>query len=258
MTTRRRTAALAALGVTTMLALGACGKATPRVEVNGQALPPATETPTTVAPPPTAPPKPAGTSTNVQATRATLDVHADPSTTSPVVTSLQQKTKLGSRTTLLVLDARNGWFRVALPTRPNGSSGWVAAGDVQVRSDDLAVQVDLGHRTLTVLEDAKPVVQTPVAVGATATPTPTGTFYVTDLLDTGNANGDYGPYAFGLSGHSDSLTEFAGGDGQIGVHGTNDPSSIGQAVSHGCVRLPNDLITKLSKLVPLGTPVTIA
>jgi lipoprotein-anchoring transpeptidase ErfK/SrfK len=79
---------------------------------------------------------------------------------------------------------------------------------------------------------------------------------VTDKLATGE-DGAYGPFALGLSAHSDVLTEFAGGDGQVGIHGTNDPATIGQAVSHGCVRVTNDVITRLEALVSLGTPVTI-
>ena len=53
------------------------------------------------------------------------------------------------------------------------------------------------------------------------------------------------------------FADFAGGDGQIGIHGTNDPSSIGQAVSHGCVRVSNEVITQLNDLLPLGTPVVV-
>ena len=96
------------------------------------------------------------------------------------------------------------------------------------------------------------------AVGSAENPTPTGSFFVVDKLDTANGGGAYGPYAFGLSAHSDTLTEFAGGDGQIGIHGTNDPSSLGQAVSHGCVRLPNDSVSLLATELPLGTPVVIS
>ena len=78
---------------------------------------------------------------------------------------------------------------------------------------------------------------------------------MTDKLETPNPEGGYGLYAFGLSGYSETLTEFAGGDGQIGIHGTNDPTSIGNAVSHGCIRLPNDIVESLATMVPLGTPV---
>jgi lipoprotein-anchoring transpeptidase ErfK/SrfK len=87
--------------------------------------------------------------------------------------------------------------------------------------------------------------------------TPTGTFYVTDFVKTDNDRGVYGPYAFGVSAHSDRYSEFDGGDGQIGIHGTNEPASIGKDASHGCIRVPNNVISKLADLIPLGTPVTI-
>jgi lipoprotein-anchoring transpeptidase ErfK/SrfK len=98
---------------------------------------------------------------------------------------------------------------------------------------------------------------TPVAVGTTEAPTPTGAFYVVDKLTTGDPAGPYGLFALGLSAHSNVLTDFAGGDGQVGIHGTNDPTSIGQAVSHGCIRVPNEVSQTLNDLVDLGTPVTI-
>jgi lipoprotein-anchoring transpeptidase ErfK/SrfK len=60
-----------------------------------------------------------------------------------------------------------------------------------------------------------------------------------------------------LSGYSNVLTDFAGGDGVVGIHGTNDPSTIGKDVSHGCIRMTNENITKLAKSLPLGVPVVI-
>ncbi|MEO5678891.1 MAG: L,D-transpeptidase [Acidimicrobiales bacterium] len=104
---------------------------------------------------------------------------------------------------------------------------------------------------------AAPVLHTAVAVGSPAAPTPTGRFSLVDKLDTGSSGSAYGPFALGLSAHSDVLTEFGGGDGQIGIHGTNDPTSIGQAVSHGCIRVPNDVILRLASALPLGTPVLV-
>ena len=62
----------------------------------------------------------------------------------------------------------------------------------------------------------------------------------------------YGPFAFGLSGFSDVHMDFAGGEGVIGIHGTNDPASIGTRVSNGCIRVPNDVITDLAARLPLG------
>ena len=132
------------------------------------------------------------------------------------------------------------------------------ADDVELRQVTTLVHVDLAARTLTLYDAGQVVLTTPVAVGSPEAPTPTGTFSVTDKLQTPNAGGAYGPYAFGLSGRSEVLTEFAGGDGQIGIHGTNDPASIGNNVSHGCIRVPNDVIEHLEQILPLGTPVVVS
>jgi lipoprotein-anchoring transpeptidase ErfK/SrfK len=117
--------------------------------------------------------------------------------------------------------------------------------------------VDLGDRTLTLSEGDRVLERTTVAVGKTGTPTPTGRFYTTILMRSDDPSGPYGPYAFGLSGYSEVLTEFAGGPGQIGIHGTNDPSALGSAVSFGCIRMDNAAIRRLASRVPLGTPVRV-
>jgi lipoprotein-anchoring transpeptidase ErfK/SrfK len=98
-----------------------------------------------------------------------------------------------------------------------------------------------------------------IAIGDTVNPTPVGPAYVTELIDNNEPDGAYGPYAFGLAMHSDTLSEFGGGDGQVGIHGTDQPSLIGQAVSHGCVRLTNADVEALVGLsLPLGVPVFIS
>jgi lipoprotein-anchoring transpeptidase ErfK/SrfK len=95
-------------------------------------------------------------------------------------------------------------------------------------------------------------------IGAPRTPTPLGTFFITDPVDLkSNPNGAYGAYALGLSGYSEVLFEFAGGPGQIAVHGTNNPSQVGQDISNGCIRVPNDIILQIADQAPLGTPVII-
>ena len=66
------------------------------------------------------------------------------------------------------------------------------------------------------------------------------------------------PFALGLSAHSNVYSSFEGGDGQVGIHGTNLPQAIGQDVSHGCVRVRNAVISRLARTLPLGTPVVIA
>ncbi|HEY6531060.1 MAG TPA: L,D-transpeptidase [Acidimicrobiales bacterium] len=172
---------------------------------------------------------------------------------------LPARTEFGSPLALVVVDdSVPGWLEVQLPTRPNESTGWIRSDGVEVRRVTMAVLVDLEARRLVVTDAGAVVLEAPVAVGASATPTPTGTFFVVDKLATGSASGPYGPFAFGLSAHSEVLTEFAGGDGQVGIHGTNDTSSIGNPVSNGCVRVPNDVVTQLNELLPLGTPVVVA
>jgi hypothetical protein len=163
----------------------------------------------------------------------------------------------GFRRAFLVLKKNGEFLQVLLPERPNGSTGWVRAADVAVEHVDHEINIDLAARTLRWTERGSVVLDTQIAVGSPQYPTPTGRFFVTDLLDTGEGGGSYGPYAMGLSAHSDVLTEFGGGDGQVGIHGTNDSSSIGRAVSHGCVRVPNDVITRLATTVPIGAVVTI-
>jgi L,D-transpeptidase catalytic domain len=187
---------------------------------------------------------------------AEIAVYADRGDREPVA-ALSTTTEFGSTRTLLVDRRRGAWVRVLLPDRPNGSSGWVRARDVELRRVDDRLTVDLGRRTLTWTRAGSTVLDTPIAIGTPDNPTPTGRFYVTDLLDTPNDAGAYGPFALGLSAHSDTLSEFGGGDGQVGVHGTNQPSSIGQAESHGCIRVPNDVITRLANELALGTPVEI-
>jgi lipoprotein-anchoring transpeptidase ErfK/SrfK len=184
-----------------------------------------------------------------------VDIYTTPD--GPADHSLAATTSFGSPRVLLVTADQGDGLEVALPERPNGSTGWIRRSDVEVHQVDLAIEIDLGARTLSLFDTGELVLTTPVAIGKEAAPTPTGTFYVVDKLATEDPGGAYGPFAFGLSAHSEVLTEFAGGDGQVGIHGTNDPSSIGQAVSHGCIRVPNYVAETLNQQLELGTPVSI-
>jgi lipoprotein-anchoring transpeptidase ErfK/SrfK len=150
-----------------------------------------------------------------------------------------------------------GWLNVLLPTRPNGSTGWVRATDVTLQTVAFRVVVELGEHRLTVYQDDQVVLKDTVAVGKPSTPTPLGRSYIRALLQPPNRNSPYGPYAFGLSGHSEVLDRFLGGDAEIGIHGNNDASVLGQDVSSGCIRMSNDKVTELANMLPLGTPVLI-
>ena len=151
----------------------------------------------------------------------------------------------------------DGWVEVLLPVRPNGSTGWVHASDVNLTANPFHVVVSLNAHTITVTNARSVIYAGPVAVGAPATPTPTGNYYLYVLLQAPDPSGPYGPFAYGLSSHSDALATFDGGDAEIGIHGNNDASALGQSVSHGCIRMDNAAITDLARQLPLGTPVDI-
>lgn len=174
-----------------------------------------------------------------------------------LVGTMSSTTEYGTNRVLLAEASEGDWVRVRLPMRPNHTTAWVAADQVRLENVEPTVEVDLASRTLTVRSAGTVLAQATVAVGSEEYPTPRGTFYITDKLETPDPGGAYGPYALGLSGYSETLSEFGGGNGQIGIHGTNDQSSLGQAVSHGCIRLPNDVVTLLAEVLPLGTPVHV-
>ena len=146
---------------------------------------------------------------------------------------------------------------VELPLRPNGSQGWIDKTKVKLGSHDFKLIVQLSAHKLIAMKGTAVVLNVPIGVGKGQTPTPNGTYYITDLLQPPNPDSVYGTYAYGLSGFSEVLNSFGGGDGQVGIHGTNDPASIGKDVSHGCIRLHNADIEKLVKMLPLGTPVEV-
>lgn len=171
-------------------------------------------------------------------------------------------TEFGAPTTFAVVGDPTAdgspWVQVLLPTRPNGATAYVARSSVAVTKTPMRIFIDLGSRSLRVERDGIEVLATTTAIGTEQNPTPAGASYVTELIDNEEPGGAYGPYAFGLALHSETLSEFGGGDGQVGIHGTNQPDKIGQAVSHGCVRLTNDDVEKLVGLqLPLGVPVFI-
>jgi len=189
--------------------------------------------------------------------REPVAVFAEPGQLDPVLT-LDPTTYLGSTTVLTVLDGPDeGWARVMLPGRPNGSEGWVRSDDMVIFVVEGRLVVDLSDRTLAYYEGKSEVLSTPVAVGSGRNPTPTGTFFVTDNVTLSDPESIWGPHALGLSARSDTITEYRGADGIIGIHGTNRPGSIGEAASLGCVRVPNEVITRLHELVRIGTPVEI-
>lgn len=166
------------------------------------------------------------------------------------------------RTVLPVIGRRTDaagarWLRVRLPGRPNNATGWIRKARTTRSQTPWHVVVDLSERRVTVYRSGRAVRSFSVVVGAPATPTPRGTSFVEETVllrafDVG------APYALALSSRSYVLQEFAGGPGQIALHGVrNVGGTMGTAASHGCVRLDTASITWLGERIGPGVPVTI-
>ncbi|NLI93354.1 MAG: L,D-transpeptidase [Peptococcaceae bacterium] len=106
-----------------------------------------------------------------------------------------------------------------------------------------SIVVSLGKRQLYLLDDRKVIKTYPVGIGKILTETPSGTFRIINKAP--NPGGPFGAMWMGLN------------KPHYGIHGTNDPQSIGKQVSHGCIRMYNPDVLELSRIVPVGTTVTI-
>ncbi|MGB0119833.1 MAG: L,D-transpeptidase [Solirubrobacterales bacterium] len=148
------------------------------------------------------------------------------------------------------------WIRVRIPMRPNGRIGWVrrfALGPLYQVNTKLVVNRSRGAAAL--YRHGRRIWKAPVGTGKQNTPTPPGTFWVREKFATRDAQGPYGPVAFGTSDYS-VLTDWPGG-GVIGIHGTDQPGLIPGRPSHGCIRVRNGAIRRLYGLMPVGTPILI-
>jgi lipoprotein-anchoring transpeptidase ErfK/SrfK len=108
---------------------------------------------------------------------------------------------------------------------------------------DYRIIVDLSDRMLHLLDSNIVTRSFPVGIGQMVTQTPTGEFTI--INKQANPGGPFGAFWMGLS------------KPHYGIHGTNNPSSIGHMVSLGCIRMYNDDVLALSKIVPINTRVTI-
>jgi L,D-transpeptidase catalytic domain len=190
--------------------------------------------------------------------RAT-SVFAEPTARAHRLARLSLHTIDGTSGTVQVLShvVRRGdvWVRVRYPSR-TGSTGWVSrrslGGYIPV---DTHIVVSTAHLRLTVDRAGRAIFRAPIGIGTSSNPTPHGAFYLVDRLS-GFHDAFYGPIAFSTSARSPTLTDWPGG-GIVGIHGTDQPSLIPGRISHGCIRLRNDDIRRLARLVSVGTPVTI-
>ena len=150
-----------------------------------------------------------------------------------------------------------------LPWRPNDAIGWVDASKVILRPTSWRIAVSTAKRSLSVYRRGRLVRRIRVVVGAPGTPTPTGLFSIIGAW--ASPPGAFlGSWILPLTAHSDTLQEFDGGNGTVGIHGRGGASlldPLGSAASHGCVRLANAAIDWLVHSVGAGrlagVPVTV-
>jgi lipoprotein-anchoring transpeptidase ErfK/SrfK len=145
------------------------------------------------------------------------------------------------------------WYRISVPMRPNGMMGWIPARSVSLAPTASRIVISRSARTIDVYRDGKRALHAIVAVGAPGMETPVGHYYVAARFVPQDSF--LGVFALETSAYS-KLSEWPGG-GVVGIHGTSAPQLLGQAVSHGCVRVANTTAAALRRLAPLGTPIWI-
>jgi lipoprotein-anchoring transpeptidase ErfK/SrfK len=168
------------------------------------------------------------------------------------------RTDFGSPNAMWVVKRSGRWLGVISSQAGNNHVGWIPAAGASLSRVDWEVRVSLGARKLTVLRDGKVAERYTVAIGSPADPTPTGRFAVTDRLLTGDPAGPYGCCILALSAKAPHAIQDWSGGNRIAIHSTPETDSIGEAVSHGCVRLTLAEGRWLINHIPLGTPALIS
>jgi lipoprotein-anchoring transpeptidase ErfK/SrfK len=171
---------------------------------------------------------------------------------------LSTHTQFGSPEALLVVRRVPGWLGVVATEAGNGRTSWIAQNAASLSRETWELKVSLADRRLTILNDGNVIERYTVAIGQPAAPTPTGRFAVTDRLVTGDPAGPYGCCILALSAHSPHAIQGWTGGTRIAIHSTPDSGSIGEAASHGCVRVTLAEGRWLLAHIPLGTPTLIS
>jgi hypothetical protein len=190
-----------------------------------------------------------------------VPVHAHADSASSVVASLATRTPEGTTNVVSVVggardQAGELWMAVRVPALPSNITGWVLRGALGGYTFvHTHLVVDLERRSAELLLAGRTIFRARIGIGKSSSPTPTGEYYVRSKIWSLRSP-FYGPLAFGTSARSRTLTDWPGG-GFVGIHGTNQPRLIPGSVSHGCIRMRNDDILELGRLMPVGTPLTI-
>jgi lipoprotein-anchoring transpeptidase ErfK/SrfK len=170
----------------------------------------------------------------------------------------------GQPQTLLVLAAATSkgreWLKVLLPTRPNGSQGWVPRDNVVLAHTRYWIDIRTSSRRVTIYRGGIRIRRFRAVVGAPATPTPTGLAAVYEHNRQPDPREFLGPWALPLTIMSNVLENYGGGPGRVAIHGRGGASlqdPLGSARSHGCIRVNNKDISWMAAHIRAGVPVRI-
>lgn len=250
----RRTAAAVLTGL--VLVTGACSGERPSLAEDVEA----TSTSTTAAPTTTTEPAPVAAEV-AMAKETAIDVFASEDATEAVrqlVSGVDTSVDTIPVVFLVKAPVDGARVEVYLPVPPSGTSGWVNTADVDVSTVPYRIEVGISENRIRIFRDEEQIVDEPVG-GASDCPAPGGIYFLKELLQPTDPNSVYGSFAYGLSGFSNVREGFNGGPPVIGIHGTDDPDSVGGDVASGCVSVPNAVIERFVNEIrlPLGTPVEI-
>ncbi len=228
---------------------------------NASAQASATPAPTTApasaspAPPTDLAPRPLGP--NLLSVRADVALRKSPG--GDAVALVGPTTQFGSPRVLNVAARRGAWLGVVTDEQPNGRLAWVKAKDPGLRGSRTrwSLHADLSERSVELRRGGQTVKRLSVAVGTSTSPTPPGRYAVTDKISGSRYGAYYGCCILALTGHQTNPPPgWTGGD-RLAIHGTDAPSTIGNAASAGCLRAADADLEVLMRLVPLGAPVIV-
>jgi hypothetical protein len=170
--------------------------------------------------------------------------------------SFTNPTLIGSPLVFLVAENHGDWLAVMTPTRPNQQIGYVAADQVDLSTHEWSIEIDVTDNRLRVWDGPDLRIDTATVDGKPSSPTPLGRYYINETQQQ-SPTGVYGSWIISTNGFSDSLERFSGEVPIFAVHGTNRPETMGQDLSNGCVRVPNDVVEFIAAHVPAGTPIDV-
>jgi hypothetical protein len=172
---------------------------------------------------------------------------------------LLAETAFGNRLALLVeeFDSSGNWAKVLLPVRPNGSTAWVQTAFFRQESHNYHITIDVSENSVNVYRGEELLVEQIAVSGRDSRPTPVVRAYIDEKIAGASLSPAYGDWVLSIAAFSEALGTFGGGMPKLALHGTNQPELMGQYVSSGCVRIPNEVVSFIAELVPVGTVVDI-